>query len=68
MLRGWPADVPAEPWNRMYLGLVLDTAVVSCEIDGVPVRNPERYRVQSPAVPFFLPENNFKGEPPGESA
>ena len=67
MIWGWPADVPlAETWNRFYLSLMLDTATVSCEIDGVPVNNLERYRCQSPAVPMVLGEDNFPGYPPGQ--
>jgi len=66
MLFGWPPVPEAEAWMRFYLGLVLDTAVVVCEIDGVPVRNLERYRHQSPAVPMVLPEENLPGRPAGE--
>ncbi len=62
---GWPPLPEAEAWMRFYLGLVLDTAQISCEIDGVPVRHLETYRQQSPAVPLILPENNLPGEDPG---
>jgi len=63
---GWPPIPAAEAWMRQYLSLLLDTAVVSCEIDGVPVKDLERYRHQSPAVPLVLPEGNLPGLPPGE--
>jgi hypothetical protein len=66
MVWGWPPVPAAEEWMRFYLGLVLDTGVVSCEIDGVPVQNLERYRHQSPAVPVVLGEDNLPGLPPGE--
>jgi hypothetical protein len=66
MAWGWPPVPAAEAWMRYYLDLVLDTAVISCEIDGVPVQNMEQYRHQSPAVPLVLPEDNYKGLPPGE--
>ena len=66
LLWGWPDDPAAEAWMRFYLGLVLDTAEVACEIDGVPVEDLERYRHQSPAAPLVLGENNFMGFPPGE--
>ena len=52
MLWGWPPVPQAEAWMRFYLGLVLDTTEVACEIDGVPIANLERYRHQSPAVPL----------------
>lgn len=66
MAWGWPPIPEAEAWMRFYLDLVLDTAVVSCEIDGVPVKDLERYRHQSPAVPFVLGEDNLPGLPAGE--
>ncbi len=66
MVWGWPPVPEAEAWMRFYLALVLDTAEISCEIDGVTVQNLERYRCQSPAVPFVLPENNYQGLPAGE--
>jgi hypothetical protein len=65
MLFGWPNLPQAEAWMRSYLRLVLDTADVRCEIDGVPVNNPDRYRCQSPAVPMILGEENLPGIPPG---
>jgi hypothetical protein len=46
--------------------LVLDTATISCEIDGVPVRNLGQFRAQSPAAPVILAENNMLGLPPGQ--
>ena len=67
MAWGWPPEPPeAQAWMRFYLDLVLTTADISCEIDGVPVTNLERYRAQSPAVPMVLHENNLAGLPPGE--
>jgi hypothetical protein len=63
---GWPPIPAAEAWMRSYLDLLLDTAVVSCEIDGVPVNNLQRYRHQSPAVPVVLGEENLFGLPSGE--
>ena len=66
MLWGWPPVPEAEAWMRFYLSLVLNTAEVACEIDGVPVENLEQYRHQSPAVPFVVGENNFMGLPPAQ--
>ncbi len=66
LLWGWPPIPEAEAWMRFYLGLVLDTAEVACEIDGVPVENLERYRHQSPAVPLVVGENNFLERPAGQ--
>jgi hypothetical protein len=63
---GWPPVPEAEVWMRFYVGLVLDTAEISCEIDGVPVQNLEQYRHQSSAAPVILSENNLLGMPPGE--
>lgn len=63
---GWPPVPAAEAWMRFYLDLLLDTAVISCEIDGVPVNNLQRYRHQSPAVPVVLGEENLFGLPPGQ--
>ena len=48
------------------MGLVLDTAEIACEIDGVPVRHIEQYRHQSPAAPVILSDNNMLGMPPGD--
>ncbi len=39
---GWPPVPEAEAWMRFYVGLVLNTAEISCEIDGVPVRHIEQ--------------------------
>jgi hypothetical protein len=66
MAWGWPAVPAAELWMRTYLAMVLDTADISCEVDGVAVQHLERYRHQSPAVPMVLPENNMPGLPPGQ--
>jgi len=66
LLLGWPPIPAAEAWMRTYLDLVMDTAVVSCEIDGVPLNNLERYRHQSPAVPVVVGEDNLLGVPPGQ--
>jgi hypothetical protein len=66
LLWGWPPLPEAEAWMRFYLGLVLDTAEVACEIDGVPIANVERYRHQSPAVPLVVGENNFLRRPAGQ--
>ncbi len=63
---GWPPVPEAEAWMRFYLGLVLDTAEISCEIDGVPVRDIAQYRHQSPAVPLILSDNNMLGVPAGD--
>lgn len=65
MVWGWPPVQAAEDFYRAYLDLVLDTAQISCEIDGVPIQNLEQYRAQSPAAPMVLPENNAAGLPPG---
>ena len=62
---GWPPIPAAEAFYRSYVKLVMDTAAIACEIDGVPVRNLEHYRDQSPAAPVFLAENNMLGLPPG---
>ncbi len=62
---GWPPVPEFEAWNRFYVGLVLDTAEISCEIDGVPVRHIEQYRQQSPAAPVVLSDNNMLGLPAG---
>ncbi len=52
---------------RYYLDISLDTAVITCEIDGVPVENLAPYRHQSPAgVPLVLGEVNMYGRPAGE--
>jgi len=66
MVWGWPPLPEAEAWMRFYVGLVLDTAEISCEIDGVPVRHIEQYRHQSPAAPVILSDNNMLGMPPGD--
>jgi hypothetical protein len=63
---GWPPLPEAEAWMRFYVGLVLDTAEISCEIDSVPVRHIEQYRHQSPAAPVILSDNNMLGLPPGD--
>lgn len=65
VLLGWPPVPAAEAWMRFYLDLVMDTAEITCEIDGVPVRNLEQYRHQSPAAPLILSEDNMLGRPPG---
>ncbi|MBZ5565858.1 MAG: hypothetical protein LAP13_25995, partial [Acidobacteriia bacterium] len=66
MVWGWPPLPEAEAWMRFYVGLVLDTAEISCEIDGVPVRHIAQYRHQSPAAPVILSANNMLGMPPGD--
>jgi hypothetical protein len=40
-------------------------ATGSAEIDGRPIRNVQRYRVESPAFSLTLPEDNIYGAPPG---
>ncbi len=62
---GWPPIPEAEAWFRSYLDLLFSTAVVTCEIDGVPIQNLERFLVQSPALPLVLDENNFLDSPAG---
>jgi len=63
--------VPGEEWDeefaRELLAWILDFAEdLSCEIDGEPVQNIERYRVQSPVFTVDLPEGNVLGLDPGE--
>lgn len=53
-------------WMRLYVGLVLDTAEISCEIDGVPVRQIAQCRHQSPAATVILSDKNLPGLPPGQ--
>ncbi len=65
---GWPPIPAAEAFYRSYVKLVMDTATdrISCEIDGVPVQDLERYRHQSPAAPVILSEDNMLDLPPGQ--
>jgi hypothetical protein len=63
---GWPPIPAAEAFYRSYVKLVMDTAEIACEIDGVPVRNLEQFRAQSPAAPVVLGEDNMLGFPPGQ--
>jgi hypothetical protein len=62
---GIPPIPAAQAFYSSYVKLVMDTAVITCEIDGVPVANIEQYRHQSPVVPLTLPENNMLGLPAG---
>ena len=62
---GFPPIPAAEAFYRSYVKLVLDTATISCEIDGVPVNDLGQYRHQSPAAPLILSEDNMLGLPPG---
>jgi hypothetical protein len=62
---GMPPIPAAHAFYSSYVKLVLDTAQISCEIDGVAVNNMEQYRHQSPVTPLFLSENNMLGAPAG---
>jgi len=62
---GWPNVPPAVAAFSNYLTQVADTSAVSCEIDGVPVDNPDLYTGVSPATPMVLPEDNLPGYPAG---
>lgn len=62
-----PEDPPFdEETVRELLASVMDTATnLTCEIDGVPVENIERYRGQSSIFVVEVPEDNLLGEEPG---
>jgi hypothetical protein len=62
---GIPPIPAAQAFYSFYVKLVMDTAQISCEIDGVPVVNIGQYRHQSPVAPLTLPEDNMLGLPPG---
>ena len=62
---GIPPIPQAIAFYQSYEKLVMDTAEITCEIDGVPVANIEQYRHQSLAAPVVLPESNMLGRPPG---
>ncbi|MHC1765870.1 MAG: hypothetical protein AB9869_16490 [Verrucomicrobiia bacterium] len=47
-----------EGWIRELMGSVT-IEEVSCEIDGRPIQNLDRYHVQSPVFTMDLPENNI---------
>jgi hypothetical protein len=58
---GWPNVPPAVAAFTTYANDVMDTAEATCEIDGVPVNDLDRYTAVSPVTPMVLPENNLPG-------
>jgi hypothetical protein len=49
----------ADEWRACAQGLIDLADAVSADIDGVPVENVARFRVQSPRFGFALPEDNL---------
>lgn len=51
LVRGWPDVPPAVAAFTAYVNDLMDTAEATCEIDGVPIENLDRYTAVSPVTP-----------------